>query len=95
MRRIYAIRDLKAECWSPMLITCAARGEALREFQTAVNNRESPYGRYPADFVLYEIGLYDDVEGVVIPQDAVNLGSGSSYVMGPKLVEEGNVRASD
>ena len=36
-----------------------ASGEAVRSFQTLVNDGKSIFFRYPADFILFEIGEFD------------------------------------
>lgn len=46
---------------------CRARGEALRTFSDAVNDKQSPFFRHPSDFELYFIGQFDQSNGTVMP----------------------------
>jgi hypothetical protein len=60
--KIYAIFDNKAEAFmQPYFATTP--GLALRAFSDGANNKETTIGKYPNDFVLYEIGQFDDQTG--------------------------------
>ena len=70
MKNVYSIRDMKAEnC--PVLFLSLSDGTALRDVRDAVNSSNSNLSRYPADFELIRIGIYDDVLGVITPTDHV------------------------
>lgn len=59
---IYAIYDNKAEAYMQPFFA-ATPGLALRAFSDNVNNKESIFNKHPNDFVLYEIGEFDDATG--------------------------------
>lgn len=42
---------------------CRAKAEAIRMFSDAVNDGQSPFRKYPADFELYYVGLFDPAIG--------------------------------
>lgn len=57
-----------------------SRGEALRSWQTVVNDAGTPFSKYPADYSLFEIADFDPEKGIVIPCDPrVNLGSALEF----------------
>lgn len=47
------------------IFTQRSKGEALRGFETAVNDGKSPLSNHPADFALMELGSVDTDTGVV------------------------------
>lgn len=79
--KIYAVFDNKAEAFMQPFFADTP-GLATRQFQTNVNNDQSIFNKYPNDFVLYEIGIFDDAKGAVIPHDNnINLGMAIDYVL--------------
>lgn len=42
-------------------------GNALRSFEEACKEPTSPFSKFASDFVLYEIGVFDDEQGRLIP----------------------------
>lgn len=74
-----SIYDSKAEVWtSPMSFQSAA--QAIRSFGDAVNNAQSDFGKHPEDYVLMEIGLWDDRKGEIEPCIPQSLGVGINFV---------------
>lgn len=63
-QKLYAIYDNKA---SFFMTPWPARNEGIarREFASACANPESAMGKFPGDYVLYEIGEYNDNDGSV------------------------------
>lgn len=41
-------------------------GNALRSFEEACKEPSSPFAKFPQDFVMYEIGTFDDSKGVFV-----------------------------
>lgn len=64
--RIYSVYDNKAEAYMAPFTTSNA-GLALRTFADTVNNPDSIFAKHPDDFVLFELGTFDDVSGRVDP----------------------------
>lgn len=62
----FSVFDNKANCFGrPFFVTHV--GVALRGFGDEVNNSESPFNAHPEDYALYELGSWDDSDGVFKP----------------------------
>lgn len=72
--KVFCIYDSKAEAYlQPFFMM--ARGEAVRAFQTAVNDPQTNFCKHPSDYTLFEIGTFDQSSGNVAPYEAkVSLG---------------------
>lgn len=69
--KICSVYDQKAEAFMrPMFVQ--ASGVAMRSFADEVNsgNKESQLVTHPEDFVLYELGTWDDQAGKIVVYDA-------------------------
>nr|AVQ10268.1 DNA binding protein VP5 [Gokushovirinae environmental samples] len=71
----FSVRDEKIGAFLPPF-TCRARGEALRSFTDAVNNPEHLFAKNLEDYVLYEVGFFEDVAGMFAPKEPERLLSG-------------------
>lgn len=40
-----------------------SKGEAIRSFTEAVGDPKSEFCKHPDDYILYELGTFDDIEG--------------------------------
>jgi hypothetical protein len=67
-----SVRDEKVEAFLPPFFV-RSKGEAIRSFQSAVDNPEHAFSKNLSDFVLYEVGAFDDVAGVFAFQEPVRL----------------------
>lgn len=61
--KAYSIRDSKSEIFNLPFFK-NTHGEAERDFQQLVNDEKSTVNKYPEDFDLYFLGVYDDNTGV-------------------------------
>lgn len=76
---IFAVYDKKAQAYAyPSFYH--QKGQAIRAFEDAVNDPQSPFHKHPADFVLSHLGEWDDSTGIIkgfaVPQhleEAINL----------------------
>lgn len=59
LHKVFTIYDVKAQAYS-MPFFQPTIGLAVRGFTDAANDRKSAVGRHPADYVLFEIGSFDD-----------------------------------
>lgn len=86
--KVYAIRDKKAESFmQPFFATNAAL--ALRTFADHANNPDTIFAKHPFDFVLYEIGLFNDQTGAIEnTADNINLGSAADYINQPETPDQ-------
>lgn len=65
---IFSVYDTKAETFgNPFFAVNSA--VATRMFAAAVQDRETPVGRNPEDFDLYQVGVWNPEVGVVIGGD--------------------------
>jgi hypothetical protein len=72
---MYAVYDATAEVHGrPMFLVNDAT--AVRGFVNALANPQSEFYQNPADFNLFKLGEYDDIEGTFIEQVKINLGNG-------------------
>lgn len=78
--KVFSIYDTKAKVYNlPFYSQQVA--SAIRMFGDVANDRNTSINKHPADYVLYEIGTFDDQEGVLtalIPYG--NLGYASDYI---------------
>jgi len=58
IQKIYSVYDSKAECFlQPFYVK--SRAEARRGFEEVANNKETPIGKWPSDYTLFELGSFD------------------------------------
>lgn len=83
MLGLYACYDNKAGFYRfPMW--SRTRGEAIRAVVSAGSDVQSELGKFPTDFVLFEIGFLDDVRGVFVAEGPpLNLGLVASLLPAP------------
>lgn len=57
--KIYSVYDSKASAFMmPQFYQTA--GIAERAFTEAVNTKDTPFFKYPEDFTMFELGVFDD-----------------------------------
>lgn len=79
-KKIFTVYDSKSETYTPPMLHNQA-GEATRAFEGEVNNPQSMLNKYPADFTLFEIGVFDLTTGELFSYEAKkNLGTGNEFV---------------
>ena len=67
--KIFAIYDSKAEAYlQPFFMP--ARGQAIRAFTEAVNDKSTNFYKHAEDYTLFEIGEYDDATAGVTALNA-------------------------
>lgn len=57
--KVFSIMDVKAECFAHPFYQQSA-GLAIRAFGDVCGDDKMPFKRHPDDFVLYELGEFDD-----------------------------------
>lgn len=72
---VLSVRDEKVEAFLPPF-TARAVGEGIRIFETAIRDPNSGLAKHVADYVLYRVGTFDDVSGLMAPQEPERLISG-------------------
>lgn len=79
--KAFSVYDTKAKAFRPPFFV-SHTGEALRLFEDLVNDSNSVVAKHPSDYILYEIGGFNDSTAEstnTIPP--VNLAVGSSLVV--------------
>jgi len=86
--KIFSIYDGKAKIFQTPFFRITT-GMALRDFEDLVNDPKTIVNKHPSDFVLYEIGSYDDNTGETVSKSPINLvATASEYVqLKPKISE--------
>lgn len=62
----YSLFDTKSLLFSPPFYQ-PVDGAAVRLLADLVNDPNTTVGRHPADFVLYQLGTFDDQKGTLSP----------------------------
>lgn len=64
--KVCSVLDAKVAAYNaPFFVR--SRGEALRSWQSAVNDPETMMCKYPEDYTLFEIGEFDESTGTLVP----------------------------
>jgi hypothetical protein len=78
--KVFAIYDSKALAYGVPFFMPAV-GAAVRAFADLANDGNSSLSRHASDYILYEIGVFDDSDGSLIGiQPFVNLGCGADFL---------------
>lgn len=75
----FSFLDAKVGVFSPPFFFLH-RGQALRAAQELANDQGTTIGRHPADFVLYELGIFDDQTGALETITPVSLGPCTQFL---------------
>lgn len=65
---LYAIKDTKVAYNTPFAMH--NEQEARRAFSAAIMDKSTEWARFPADYELWRIGLYDDKTGMIQPDQS-------------------------
>ena len=78
--KLVSVYDSKAQAHLNVSVTRTS-AEAIRQFESACKNKESSFNQYPQDFILKEIGVWDEITGLLSPLDApIILATASEFV---------------
>ena len=69
------------------------KGEALRGFSQACNNREHEFFKHAPDFQLFELGEFDDSTGFVVCQSPVRVIGALECLVGDEVVPLRSVKS--
>lgn len=76
----YSLYDTKAGIFNTPWF-CISRGVAIRMVMDLVSDPQTTINRHPDDYTLFEIGTFDDSNGVLTSSAPVNLGVAASFVV--------------
>jgi len=83
IQKIYSVYDTKVGAYLQPFF-CPAKGAAIRSFSDIANEKDSQIGRHPGDYVLFELGSWDDSNASVAMHDApVSMGVAIEFVKTP------------
>lgn len=72
---MYTVYDAAAAAYLPPFYQNTT-AQALRAWQSTINDPQSNFSKYSADYTLFQIGEYDDQTGNITMLDAkINLGT--------------------
>lgn len=69
--KIYTVHDSKAEAFLTPFFS-SNNGTALRSFISAARDSDHIFHIHAQDYNLFEIGMFDDVSGAIIPIIPIN-----------------------
>lgn len=75
---IFVVHDSAAEAYLQPFFA-RSKGEALRSFETAVNDEGHQFAKHADDYTLFQIGTYEDSTGMIEPSAPVSLGCAVEY----------------
>lgn len=79
MLRAFSLLDSKVGTFSsPFYATHV--GHAVRMCTDLANDRNTTVGRYPSDFMLFEIGTFDDQTGALSSINPISHGSVQAFI---------------
>jgi len=63
MLKVFSIYDIKAETYMEP-VSARAIGEGIRNFEDALTDNRSSLSKHPDDFILYELGEFNEDTGL-------------------------------
>jgi len=81
--KVFSVYDSKAKAWLPPFVSPNA-AVAIRSFEAAANTAQHEFHRFAADFVLFEVGAWDESRG-----ELLNLAEKVSLGVAIEFIKEG------
>lgn len=80
IKSVFSVYDTKGEIYlNPFLMS--TKGEALRGFSDLVNDPSTMFAKHPEDYVLFQLGTFDDSIGSYVSFNApTSLGVAIEFV---------------
>lgn len=77
--RVFAVQDIQGGFFHPPM--CAmTEGMFLRMMSDMVASKGHPYNLHPADYMMYEIGEYDELTGLLTPSQPRSISTMAALV---------------
>lgn len=77
--KMYAVKDIKSEMFStPHFLS--SDGVAIRSFSQACEDPQTDLNKFPSDFSLYHIGLFNVETGFIEPVQPKQIANASEFV---------------
>jgi len=68
----YSVFDKAVDSFLPPFFV-PAKGAAIRSFTDALRDPQHPFAKHHEDYVLYEVGVFDDQSGLLVTQEPVRV----------------------
>jgi len=80
VKKLYSVKDVKSGLFNAPLMF-VTKGEAIRGFSQAANDKGTMVGKYPEDFALYELGEFNEESAKITVYDTpYHLGNASDFI---------------
>lgn len=79
MLKVFAVHDSKAEAFLRPFTTLT-RGQAIRGFSDAVNDKGHEFNKHPDDYTLFQIGEFDEQSGILVAGTPETLGNAIQFL---------------
>lgn len=66
--KLVTVYDTKAQAHLGVHVA-RTTAEALRQFESSCKSPDSNFYKFPSDFILFELGEFDEVTGKLTPYD--------------------------
>lgn len=81
MIKIFCVYDSKGKHYGKTPFFADNSADAIRSFESVVNDKSTMIGQHPEDFTLFECGEWDLLRGIAIMLDTkVSLGLGNEFI---------------
>lgn len=80
--KAFSIFDVKAEAYMPPFFM-PTTAMAIRAFGSDVSNGASQFAKHPSDFLLYEVGGFDDSTGRFLVGDPLVISRATDFIQAP------------
>jgi hypothetical protein len=89
MLKIFTIYDNKANHYSQPFFA-KTKAEAIRSFTDLVNDSRSTINKHSSDFVLFEIGEFEELTAEIQASQKINLGVAAEFKNFTNLISDTN-----
>lgn len=69
---VFSVQDKAIGAFLPPFFA-RSRGEAIRSFSEAVNQKDHQFFRHAADYTLFALGEFDDGSGLMAPTEPMRV----------------------
>ena len=75
----FCVHDIKAETYLPPFFV-PSRGLAIRAFEDCINSDDHHFGKHPADYTLFFLGVFDTDHGEFDQKTKQSVGNGVEFL---------------
>lgn len=76
---IFSVYDSKAESYTPPYFQHKT-AQAIRIFSDCCNDEGHTFGKHPADYTLFDLGIYDDDTGTITQDKIISVANGLTLI---------------